>query len=72
MTCHAMVTGTHTARKKVTVVSLVVYLWKWVPVAARSKARNIFDHSNTGIAGSDPARGMDMSAFFCVVLSCLV
>jgi len=31
-----------------------------VPVAARSKARSVFHLSNTGIGGSDPARGMDM------------
>jgi hypothetical protein len=27
--------------------------------------------SNTGIVGSNPARGMDVFAFFCVVLSCV-
>jgi hypothetical protein len=31
-----------------------------VPVAARSKVRTVFDRSNTGIAGSNPARGMDV------------
>jgi hypothetical protein len=28
--------------------------------AARSKARNVFARSNTGVAGSNPTRGMDV------------
>jgi hypothetical protein len=42
------------------------------PIAAQSKARTVFGRSNVGIAGSDPARGMDVClCFFCVVLSCV-
>jgi hypothetical protein len=39
-------------------------------VAARFEARTVFDHSNTGIAGSKLARGMDVCPRFicCVVL----
>jgi hypothetical protein len=40
-----------------------------VPMAARSKARKILIHSNTGIVVPNPARATDVSAFFCVVLS---
>jgi hypothetical protein len=42
---------------------------KPVPMAARSNARTVFNRSNTGIVVSNPDRGMDVSAFFCVVLS---
>jgi hypothetical protein len=44
-----------------------------VPMAARSRARTVFDRSNIGIVGSYPARGIYMcvSAFFCVVLACV-
>jgi len=42
-----------------------------VPLAAPSEARTVFDRLNAGIAGSNPALGMDMSAFFCVGLSCV-
>jgi hypothetical protein len=38
-------------------------------MAARYKARTVFDSLNTGIVGSNPSRGMDVSTFFCVVLS---
>jgi hypothetical protein len=41
---------------------------------ARSEARTVFDRSNTGITGSNPAGGrmyVCMYAFFCVVLSCV-
>jgi hypothetical protein len=31
-----------------------------VPMAAQPKARTIFDRSNTGIVGSNPARGIDV------------
>jgi hypothetical protein len=31
----------------------------------------VFGLSNTGIVGSDPNRGMDVSVFFCVVWSCV-
>jgi hypothetical protein len=38
-----------------------------ITVAARSKAGNVFALSNTGIAGSNPTRGMDVCPrFFCV------
>jgi hypothetical protein len=36
-------------------------------VAARSKARTVFDHYNTGIGGSNPARGMDVCPHFSVL-----
>jgi hypothetical protein len=42
-----------------------------VPMAARSKARTVFDRSNTGIAGSNPTRGMDVCPRFSVLLSCV-
>jgi hypothetical protein len=45
------------------------YLFRPVRVAAPSEARTVFSRSNTGIVVSIPTRGMDMSAFFCVVLS---
>jgi hypothetical protein len=38
-----------------------------VPMAARSKARTLFDRSNTGITGSNPARGMDVCLRFPVL-----
>jgi hypothetical protein len=38
-----------------------------VTLAARSKARNVFARLNTGIVGSNPARGMDVCLpLFCV------
>jgi hypothetical protein len=38
-------------------------------MAARSKASTVFGRSNIGIAGSNPARSMDvLPRFFCVVL----
>jgi hypothetical protein len=40
-------------------------------VAARSEARTVFDRSNTGITGSNPARGMDVCTHFSV-LCCAV
>jgi hypothetical protein len=41
-------------------------------MAARSKDRTVFGRSNIGIAGSNPAQGMDVCPrFFCVVLSCV-
>jgi hypothetical protein len=42
-----------------------------VSMAARSEASTVFGRSNTGIAGSNPVRGMDVCLFFCVVLSCV-
>jgi hypothetical protein len=41
------------------------------PVAARSKAWNVFVRSNTGILGSNPTRGMNVCVrlfYVCVVL----
>jgi hypothetical protein len=38
-----------------------------VTAAARSKACNVFARLNTGIVGSNPARGMDV----CLRLFCL-
>jgi hypothetical protein len=35
-----------------------------VPMAARSEARTVFGNSNTGFAGSNPARGMDVGLRF--------
>jgi hypothetical protein len=38
-----------------------------VTVAAQSKALNVFASLNTGIVGSNPARGMDVClSLFCV------
>jgi hypothetical protein len=43
-----------------------------VSIAARSKASTVFGRSNIGIAGSNPARGMDVCLCFSVfVLSCV-
>jgi hypothetical protein len=37
-----------------------------ITVAARSKARNVFARSSTGIVGSNPTRGMDVFVLSCV------
>jgi hypothetical protein len=43
-----------------------------VTVAAQSKAWNVFARLNTGIVGSNPARGMDVFCVYSVfVLSCV-
>jgi len=52
-------------------VKIYLYFWVFtahmpVPMAMRSKAHTVFNHSNTGIMGSNAARGMDVSMFFCV------
>jgi hypothetical protein len=44
-----------------------VGLHKRMAVAARSKARIVFAHTNNGIVGSNPTRGMDV----CEHLFCL-
>jgi len=48
----------------------MIILEQPVPMAAQSKACTVFGHSNIGITDPNPARGMDVSAFFlcCVVL----
>jgi hypothetical protein len=38
-----------------------------VPVATQSKPRTIFGRSNTGIVGSNSARGMDVCPRFSVL-----
>jgi hypothetical protein len=38
-----------------------------VSIAARSKASTVFGRSNIGIAGSNPARGMDVCLCFSVL-----
>jgi len=38
-----------------------------VPMAARSKTRTVFDRWNTGIVGSNLARGMDVWPRFSVL-----
>jgi hypothetical protein len=38
-----------------------------ITMAARSKARNVFARSNTGVVGSNPIQGMDV----CVRLFCI-
>jgi hypothetical protein len=40
-------------------------------MAMQSKACIVFNHLNTGIMGSNPTQGMDVSVFFCVMLSCV-
>jgi len=40
------------------------HFYALVPVAVLFKARTVFDRSNTKIAGSNPARGMDMCPCF--------
>jgi hypothetical protein len=42
-----------------------------VTVAARSKARNVFPHSNTGIMCSNPTSGMNIWDFSVFVLFCI-
>jgi hypothetical protein len=39
-----------------------------IPMAALSKARTVFGRSNTGIVGSNPARGMDVFLHFSVLI----
>jgi hypothetical protein len=48
---------------------VINYFSKWnleppVSIAARSKAITVFGRSNIGIAGSNPARGMDVCLCF--------
>jgi hypothetical protein len=53
-------------------IRLIKMLLKPVPLTARTKARNVFGRSNTGIMGSYPARGMDVCPRFSVfVLFCV-
>jgi hypothetical protein len=40
-------------------------------MAERSKASTAYDRSNIGIAGSNSASGMDVSACFSIVFSCV-
>jgi len=42
-------------------------IMKPVPMAAQCKARTVFDRPNIGIAGSNPARGMDICQRFSVL-----
>jgi hypothetical protein len=42
-----------------------------VTVAALSKAWNVFARLNTGIVGSNPAKGMDVCVYSVFVLSCV-
>jgi hypothetical protein len=44
-----------------------VVLSEPVPITARSKAHTIFGRSNTGIAGSNAAQGMDVCLHFSVL-----
>jgi hypothetical protein len=60
----------HRDNLTITFFKLFISLQKSVPMAAPSKVRTVFDSSNSGIVGSNPARGIYVSAFFCVVLSC--
>jgi hypothetical protein len=50
-------------------VVLITRIVTWVSIYTRSKANTVFGRSNIGIAGSNPARGMDVCLRFCVVLS---
>jgi hypothetical protein len=52
---------------------IFVILGTPVSIAERSKACTVYDRLNIEIAGSNPARGMDVCvcACFCVVLSCV-
>jgi hypothetical protein len=52
---------------KINIYRLVETYWQPVTGAARSKAWNVFARLNTGIMGSNPARGMDVCLrLFCV------
>jgi hypothetical protein len=43
---------------------------KPVSIAERSKASTVFGRSNIGIAGSNPARDMDVCVLLCCVVLC--
>jgi hypothetical protein len=46
---------------------LLNLLDKLISITARSKASTVFGRSNIGIAGSNPARGMDVCLCFSVL-----
>jgi hypothetical protein len=53
-----------------------LYFWllqeiKLSTVSARSKAWTVFAHSNTGVVGSNPTRGMNVCIYSFFVLSCV-
>jgi hypothetical protein len=48
------------------VFKLLLNFWP-VPVAARCSVRTVFNRWNTGIVGSNPARGMDVCPRFSVL-----
>jgi hypothetical protein len=49
------------------IFNLINAIYSPLTVAARSKVWNVFDRLNTGIVGSNPARGMDVClSLFCV------
>jgi hypothetical protein len=41
-------------------------------MAERSEASTVYDRLNTEITGLNPAQGMDVYLYFCVVLSCVL
>jgi hypothetical protein len=49
------------------IIFVDIYFKLPVPMDARSKARTVFGRSNTGIVGSNPARGMDVCPRFSVL-----
>jgi hypothetical protein len=51
----------------VIIIIIIIIIIKPVPVAERSEARTVFGRWNPGIVGSNPTRGMDVSAFFSVL-----
>jgi hypothetical protein len=56
------ISNKHPTPRSYSVYYLIPYL---------SEASTVFGHSNVQIAGSNPARGMDVCLYFCVVLSCV-
>jgi hypothetical protein len=58
--------GKHDLQKITNIIIVLVVSWP-VPMAARPKARTVFDRSNTGIVGSNPDRGIDVCPRFSVL-----
>jgi hypothetical protein len=66
---HKIVFGGRTWKKY---IKMNLRIMSCVESGVRSKVRNVFALSNTGIVGSNPTRDMDVLFIFCVfVLSCV-
>jgi hypothetical protein len=60
-----------TCSAHIILLDLITLIITGVSMTERSKASTVYDRSNIGIAGSNPASGMDVCLCFCVVLSCV-